>query len=247
MTDQKSMALAAASATPKSGADAFLASISTAAANPAVDAEKMGKLWALYKEMESLRDEREFNDAMRAVQAEIPAIFKNKKADKHTYANLELLLETITPIYTKHGFSLSYGNEDCPIENYYRVVCFVSHSGGHTRKYQADIPRDVSGSKNPTQGFGSTIAYGRRYLALMIFNVATTDDDGMGANGAEDKLSGEQQAQINKLLSDAGLPIEPLLKWAKVSALGDIPAERFPRVLEAVKTSVNNSTKTKQP
>ncbi len=217
--------------------------ISRAATDPNVDVSKMERMFAMYREMDATRAERDFNGAMRTTQQAIPAIFKNKKADKHSYANLEAVLDVIAPIYTENGFSLSFGNEDAPVEKYYRVVCFVSHVGGHTRKYQADLPMDVSGSKNPTQGFGSTVAYGRRYLQMMIFNIATTDDnDGAGTAGSGN-ITAEQVAEITKLHAENGLNIDAFAEWLKVEKIADLPASDYQRAMNALNGKIAERAK----
>ena len=72
------------------------------------------------------------------------------------------------------------------------MVCYVSHSGGHTRTYRAHVPSDGKGAKGndamtKTHAFGSGTSYGMRYLLKMIFNVAIgeEDDDGNAAGGAD--------------------------------------------------------------
>jgi hypothetical protein len=49
----------------------------------------------------------------------------------------------------------------------------LSHTAGHSRHYQADVPIDNTGpkgaqNKTMTHGFGSALSYGRRYLKLLI-------------------------------------------------------------------------------
>jgi hypothetical protein len=104
-----------------------------------------------------------------------------------TYAKVD---QALRPIYTEHGFSLSFDEDDCPKPDHIRVVCYVGHEAGHTRKYHADMPCTNLGAKggttamNATQAVGSAKSYGKRYLVLDIFNVSTGehDDDGNGAS-----------------------------------------------------------------
>ena len=224
---------------PTSDAAVLMQTISRAATDPNVDAEKMERLWALYEKMDARRAERDFNDALMRAQQAIPAIFKNKKADKNTYADLEKVNEVIIPITTENGFAMSFGNEDSPMEKHYRVVCFLSHNGGHTRKYHADIPADHSGSKNVTQGFGSTISYGRRYLSLMMFNISTTNEDDDGRkSGGDGNITVEQRDALAKIIEDNGFPIANFLKWAGVETLADIPASSFQKAHNALQAKV---------
>lgn len=240
MTETKPTTAVAVMEQP-SDAAALMATITRAATDASVDAEKMERLWALYEKMDARRAERDFNAALTKAQQEIPAIFKNKKADKNTYANLEQVNDVVVPISSSNGFAMSFGNEDSPIEKHYRVVCFLSHSGGHTRKYHADIPADHSGSKNVTQGFGSTISYGRRYLTLMIFNISTTDDDD-GA-GSTDKITPEQADILTKIITDNKFDLDVFLKWAKVEKLADVAAANYGKVYNALQAKVAEKAK----
>jgi hypothetical protein len=80
--------------------------------------------------------------------------------------------------------SLSFDTGKADEENYVRVLCTVA-LGRHERSYHIDMPADGKGAKGndvmtKTHAVGSAVTYGRRYLLLMIFNVAIgeNDDDG---------------------------------------------------------------------
>jgi hypothetical protein len=158
--------------------------IARAASDPTVDIEKMQQLLAMKERIDAKNAEMEFNLAMMLCQAEIPAICKDAK-NSHTnsrYATLEAVNDKIVPAYTKHGFALSFGTTDSKLEGYIRLTCHVSHTAGHSRDYQADLPLDGAGSqgkanKTGVQAFGSTVSYGRRYLTCLIFNVTLTNED----------------------------------------------------------------------
>lgn len=221
-----------------SDAAALMATITRAATDPAVDAGKMVQLYDLYEKMDSRRAERDFNQALKAAQQEIPPIFKNKKADKNTYADLEQVNDVVVPISTKHGLSMSFGNEDSPMDKHYRVVCFLSHDSGHTRKYHADIPADHSGSKNVTQGFGSTISYGRRYLTLMMFNISTTNEDNDGQSAGNGSITPEQAAILRAMVEDNDFDMLTFLKWANIERLTDLAADKYARAFQALQAKI---------
>lgn len=175
------------------GADTgnILAVIARAAADPQVDVTKMERLFALQERMLARQAEEAFNRAMSDCQAEMPKVLRDatNPSTNSRYARLESLNKAAIPVYTRHGFSLSFGSADCPTVDYHRITCVVSHKGGHTRNYQVDLPRDDMGAKgnqNKTKmhGAGSTFSYGRRYLTLLIFNISLVneDDDGNGQN-----------------------------------------------------------------
>lgn len=216
--------------------------ISRAASDPNVDAEKMERLWQLHERISARQAEIEFNKAMNACQVEMPAVLRNKiNTEKDArYADLEQLDKVSRPIYTKHGFSLSFGTADCPLPGHARQTCDVSHVGGHTRRYQADIPLDLTGpkgtpNKTGTQGFGSTMSYGQRYMTKLIFNIALTNEDNDGETGeGSQPISKEQIANIEALLTELGKDKKKFLKWAKVDSLDQIVVGAYSETIKTL-------------
>lgn len=173
-------------------ATTMLSIIARAAADPAVDLDKMERLLAMQERLVARDAELAFNSAMRDVQSKVRYVQKDAKnpSTNSTYTRLETLNKAIVPVATEAGFSLSFGTADCPMADALRITCTVLHSGGHSRLYQCDVPIDMLGAKgNPnktkTHGYGSSLSYGRRYLTLLIFNISTgEDDDGNAAGGS---------------------------------------------------------------
>ncbi len=130
--------------------------------------------------------EIEFNQAMNHVQAEIGRIAPNlpNPQTKSKYASYAKLDSVLRPLYTKHGFSLSFDTDPTipPEIEMVRVRCYVSHIAGHTRPYHKDVPCDGKGAKGgdvmtKTHARGAADSYGMRYLLKMIFNVAIGEED----------------------------------------------------------------------
>jgi hypothetical protein len=212
--------------------------IERAAKDPAVDVDKMERLMLMAERMHQRQAEQAFNEAMKAAQGEMPRILKNKTNThtKSTYADLDAVIKAITPIYTKHGFALSFGTADGAPAEHYRVTCLVSHEAGFSREYHADIPSDTKGAKGgetktATHGFGSSMSYGRRYLTLLIFNISTTDDDGNGATGA---INDAQYAELDKLLNETKADLRKFLMFMGVDALWAVPASKFSQAKRAL-------------
>lgn len=173
-------------------AGSILSVIERAALNPNVDIDKLERLYAMRERALDREAEMAFNDAMRNAQSEIKGVVRKleNKQTNSKYADIAAVNNAVMPVATSHGFSISFGTADCPIERHMRITAMVSHSGGHSRNYQADIPADGEGlkgnaNKTATHAFGSTMTYGRRYLLLLIFNISTADDDGNGAGGSD--------------------------------------------------------------
>jgi len=194
-------------------ATSLLEAISRAASDPATDMDKMERLFAMHEKLVAHQAEVSFNVALAQAQSEIITVVKNK-TNEHTrsrYADLDTIINAISPIYTSHGFSISFNTEDCATANVLRVLAVLSHSSGHSRQYKLDAPLDEAGSggkvnKTRIQATGSTNSYARRYLICMIFNVTTADDnDGNGritpTTGISEALTPQQREKVQKVAS----------------------------------------------
>jgi hypothetical protein len=177
------------------------------------DPVALGQMMALAERWREARAKEEFAVAMRTCQEEMPVVVKDAQ-NKHTnsrYARLEEVNKVIKPAYTKHGFSVSFGElQDAP-EGMVRILADVRHSGGHSAPYRVDMPLDGVGSQgkanamNPVQARGSTISYAKRYLLCMIFNVTIADEDTDGnADDDDPQLTQSQIDTIAALLGELG-------------------------------------------
>lgn len=194
-------------ATPvANNAATILQVIQTAAQNPSVDIEKMERLLAMHERILARDAEAEFNEAMRSCQAEMRRISADatNPQTKSNYATYGKLDSVLRPIYTAHGFSLSFSDGDTPKPDYVRVVCKVRHRAGYSEPHWKDMPADGKGAKGgdvmtKTHAAGAAQQYGMRYLLKGIFNVAIGDEDNDG--------------------NTDGMPEKDLLDWiAKIEA-----------------------------
>lgn len=169
----------------------FLTVIERMASAPEVDADKMMKIIDAQEKIFNKNAEIAFQKSMAKCQAEMPVIVRDadNKQTLSKYAKYETILTQAKPCYTKHGFSLSFYQQDAK-ENFVRVCCDVMHIDGHSKSYHVDLPVDMVGIKgvaNKTEihGMASTFSYAKRYLFCMIFNIqiADTDDDAQSAGG----------------------------------------------------------------
>ena len=115
----------------------------------------MAKFEALFRlQREIMRDEQEgaFKQAMALVQAEMEPVGRDAKNEqtRSRYARIETIDAMLRPIYTKHGFSLSFTFPETepysPTEGF-RVECEVAHRGGHSKMYSLSAALDSVGAK----------------------------------------------------------------------------------------------------
>lgn len=228
---------------------ALLAVIARAASDPAVDLEKMERLLSLQERVMAKNAETDFNAAMRAAQAEMRPVAADadNKQTRSRYATYAALDRALRPVYTRHGFSISFDTGDSPADSIL-LLAYVSHSGGHTRTYRALMPADGKGAKGGdvmtrTHAVGSGMSYGMRYLLKMIFNVAVgeDDDDGNGAgSGAQTRpgLPVQRWDELTKAFSACQSIDDLQALWRTLPAVEkraatDLKDEAKARIVEA--------------
>ena len=196
--------------------------IAEAARDPSVDIEKMERLWAMHERLTSRANEEAFNAAMNKAQSEMGRVAADagNQQTRSVYATYGKLDKAVRPIYTKHGFSISFNEGEGAPEGFARILAYVSHSAGHTRTYKLDMPADGKGAKGgdvmtKTHATGSAHSYGRRYLLKDIFNIAIGEEDNDGNAAAEDEPKGPDAAAYEAMLDsfrDAALNGEAALR-----------------------------------
>lgn len=129
-----------------------------------------------------------------AAVAELTNAIKNAKNPhfKNDYADLPEVLDTIRPVFAKHGLSLDQwtvtrvvvppGDAAEPI---FMAGCIteVKHVSGQWERGELLLPV----TKADAQGVGSAITYARRYAAAAAAGIASENDDDGNAAAARKK------------------------------------------------------------
>ena len=223
--------------------------IARAASDPSIDIEKMERLMAMKERMDAKDAEAAFNHALTACQQEMRPIAADamNPQTRSKYATFGKIDAALRPIYTRHGFSISFSTEDSPKEEHIRVVAYVG-KGGHTRLYRIDMPADGKGAKGndvmtKTHAAGAAMSYASRYLLKAIFNVAVGEEDADGNQGGKIKMLTEEHKQKFR---DAMELVDDLDKWTALwkqiteatTATGDVTAHEELRSEMAAKRKV---------
>ncbi len=217
-------------------ANALLSMIERAARDPAVDIDKMQRLFLMQQEAEARRARVAFLAAFSALQKELPAIErKGKGHNQAKYARFEDFVEKIKPVLATHGFSLSWRTSQ--EANVITVTAVLGHEAGHQEQTSLALPADNTGNKNPVQSWGSSIAYGKRYTGMTIIGTATEDEDDDGKKaGAGEAIGQKQEEELQELLvkTNSDLPrfyaYYSKLFRMNIARLSDIPASKFDSV-----------------
>jgi len=209
------------------------AMIERASRDPSIDLQRMEHLLDLLNRERDETRRRAYYASLAAAEAEMKTVLKNKtNSQTHSkYASYAAIDSAIRPVYTEHGFAISFNTTPSTIPDVVNVECEVTHKGGHTKLYGPfAMPADGKGAKggdvmSKTHAAGAAITYAMRYLLKMIFNVTTGDEDEVDDDGnlaGNVKITPEQVAHINKLLEESGCPPAKLLEKMRVEAIEDI-------------------------
>lgn len=201
--------------------------------------ERGEQAFAFAQKVQAEDAKKAFTIAMRDAQAEMDPIRREaeNKQTHSVYATFDALDRVTRPIYTKHGFVVSFDTADSPLTEHVRVLCIVMHIDGHERVYHVDMPCDGKGARGgdvmtKTHAVGSAFSYGKRYAFGNAFNIVTfKDDDGNAASRPRQSryITSAQVAELERIAKDLGADIGRFCKYGKVDRLEDIPADNFER------------------
>lgn len=219
--------------------------IERAARDPNVDLDKMERLMAMREREMARQAEQAFNEAMKAAQAEMRSVAADadNSQTRSKYATYAKLDRVLRPIYTKHGFSVSFDEADSPKPEHIRCLAYVAHEAGFTRTYRKDMPADGKGAKGgdvmtKTHATGAAASYGMRYLLKGIFNVAVGEDDTDGNKPEEPQefITEKQVMELHDLLEAKGANVAKFIRFINVESLDKIYANAFDKAVNVVKT-----------
>jgi len=236
---------------PAVGGDAnsLMAVISRAASDPNMDVLRLEKLLEMYERITARQAEQGYNNAMSAAQAEMRPIAAdaNNPQTKSKYASFAALDRVLRPIYTRHGFSLSYSAADGAPPEHVRVVCKVSHRDGHTERPYIDLPVDGKGAKGgdvmtKTHAMGAGFTYGQRYLEKAIFNIAVGDDlDGNEPMAGARPITDAQRDALQILCETVGADVRAFSDYMGPESLAALPARDYREAEQALQAKARKT------
>jgi hypothetical protein len=203
------------------------------------DLSKIEKLMELQQRWDGERARKSFVAAMSAFKSEPMSILKSKQVNipggaKFAHATLADVVDGVVAGLSKHG--LSHKWELHQEGDRVTVTCIITHEAGHSERTALSGLPDDSGKKNGIQQIASTVTYLQRYTLMAATGLAAKDmdDDGRGGKSTKPKLSEEQIANIEALLTEVGSNKVNFLKWARVEAIEDILASNYSACIQAL-------------
>lgn len=202
------------------GPGALLSAIVQLAKDPAFDVGKLDALMKMQERLEDRQAEREFAAALRAAQAELPQIEKHgllelvgqggQSKGSYKFARWEDMDKVLRPIMERHGFTLRF---DMAMREGGGAVITgtLLHIAGHSASASIPLALDSGPGRNNLQAMGSTMSYGRRYVAEMLFNIVRKGDDDDGVSGGKRFISRADADLLRGLCREAKRQEGPFL------------------------------------
>jgi hypothetical protein len=230
-----------------------------AAADPKCDTQKMRELKDLMAELKREEAEVAFTEAYIEMRAEMPTINKDGMIDhgesrsgrasqKTRYSSYENIMDVAQPILTRHKFMMTCLAEPKPDGVGVRIHGTLTRVhetqyGKTVHKIETliDVPPEVSGSKNPAQGVGSSLSYSKRYAVISLVGIisrAPQDRDRDGNAPPKQKeppttINGSQEKELLKAINDCGVDPATFLQKYEIDAVRELPANLFAEAMKA--------------
>lgn len=224
---------------PLAQSDSLIQVIARAASDPLVDIDKMERLIVMQERIQSKEAKAAYYSAMSEMQPELPVITERggiKGRDgkvQSTYALWEDVNESLRPVLSKFGFSLTFKVKRTDSEIV--TTGILAHRFGHLEETELSLPSDTSGSKNAVQAIGSSASYGKRYTAFALLNITSEaeDDDGVKA-GRTSTVNQTQYEHLRQLIADTKTDEGKFCAYVGVEDLTQLPSARYEDACRAI-------------
>lgn len=149
---------------------------------------------------------------------------------KSRYADLASVIEAAREPLAKNGLAvIQLINETGGVET------VLTHSSGEWISSTLQLtPKTTS-----PQDMGSIISYGRRYSYAAIVGLAQVDDDAETAMGrVSNTITADQQAVIERLLTETKSNKAAFLKYLGVSSVNQLPSNQYNDAMSALEKKI---------
>jgi hypothetical protein len=239
---------------PLASSENMLSIIAQAAANPAVDVQKMQALLDMQIVIRREEARTEFIRAFVSMSAKMPSIKKDgtiliekngRIVQKTPYATFEALHKAVSPLLKANNFAF-WTEPDIGAAGVGIVIRgHLDHISGHGTSCVMSLPPDTTGSKNSTQAIGSSISYGRRYCLMNLCNIASEAPEDRDRDGnpkgrrADDPpptaalVTKKQLGELREAMKTCGVTEGMVCQKYEIDALEDMPVEMFGAAMKA--------------
>lgn len=213
--------------------------VALAVSDPNVDVAKLEALLRMQREIVSDDARAQFNAALHAAQTETPRVQKNGRVDLGTgkggydFATWEDMDAALRPVMQRHGFSLSF-DMTTKEGGGAVVIGTLLHSAGHSKTASVPLALDSGAGRNNLQAMGSTLSYGKRYVAEMLFNIVRVGHDDDSVRGGMLFIAAEQKEKLVALMQEVKADTVGFLRYMGVDSLDEIETKNFTAAVNAL-------------
>ena len=159
--------------------DSMLAGLERLARDSSVATDRITELFRLAEKREMAMMRRIYFTDMNAMQMELTQITRDRHnpAFHSKYATEAAIDAAARPVYTKYGFSITYGTIAPTVPGNIAVTCTVAHRSGFHESHSLEAPA-VPANRGVTQlqAVGGTVTFLKRTLIKMVLALVTADN-----------------------------------------------------------------------
>jgi len=159
--------------------DGMMQTLERLARDPQIPTERITELFRLAEKREMAMMRRIYFTDMNAMQMELTQITRDRHnpAFHSKYATEAAIDAAARPVYTKYGFSITYGTAPAVVPGNIAITCTVAHRSGFAESHTLESPA-VPANRGVTQlqATGGTVTYLKRTLIKMVLNLVTSDN-----------------------------------------------------------------------
>lgn len=216
------------------GSGALLAAIVGLAKDPSVDVVKLQALLEMQERMEAKQAKVEFNRSFVRLSGKMPRVKKNGTVDlgagkgSYAFATWEDMDRVIRPLMDEEGFGLSFDSAARTEQGGgITVTGELIHRDGCSKTASMSLALDSGPGRNNLQAMGSSLSYGKRYVAEMLLNIVREGADDDGVKGGIQYIGPGQIAKIKTLLAETGTNEIRFLDTIGVAEIKEIKVGEF--------------------
>ena len=223
----------------ENGTTSLLNFVALAVKDKDIDVSKLDALLRMQREIVADEAKLKFNQAMARMTTGKLRVKKNGRVDLGTgkggydFATWPDMDDVLRPLMEREGFTLCFNMETK--EGGGAIVSgTLLHIDGHSRTVTVPLALDTGAGRNNLQAMGSTLSYGKRYCAEMLFNIVREGVDDDGKLGGTVFITAAQVTEIEQLITDGGIPRDPFLEWVGAVRVENIQAADFTKAKNAL-------------
>jgi hypothetical protein len=207
------------------------------------DLAKLEKLMELQERWEKNQARKAYVAAMAAFKANPPTILKNKHVSfelktggrtEYNHATHDEVTTKVIVALAPHGLSHNWTMRQ--ENNLIYVKCTITHELGYSESTELYGSPDTTGTKSAIQAVASTVTLLQRYTLLAVTGLTSEEMGKADTDGRtqKPKLTVEQIANLEALITEVGSNKINFLKWARVETLEDILASNYTACVQAL-------------